>query len=153
MARSVPVSVRIPALGVQSTLIQLGLNADGTIEVPPVTRPGQAGWYGHGPTPGEAGPAVVLGHVDGSGQPGVFHDLHRLTVGDRIEITRADHSVASFAVRETTRVPKNGFPTQAVYGETPNPQLRLITCGGEFDRAAGSYVDNIVVYADLANTA
>lgn len=147
---AVPVEVAIPALDVRSTLIPLGVNQDGTVEVPPVTEPMQAGWYEHGPTPGELGPAVLLGHVDGNGVPGVFHGLARLAVGDRIEVTRSDRTVASFVVRETVRVAKDRFPTQEVYGETTDAQLRLITCGGAFDEQANSYRDNVIVYADLA---
>lgn len=144
-----PVEVHIPALGARSSLIPLGLNADGTAEVPSLDHPLQAGWYKHGPAPGDPGPAVLLGHVDGHGLPGIFHDLATLTPGDRVEVTRGDRSTAAFTVRRVDRVAKSEFPTDAVYGETGDPQLRLITCGGAFDRATGNYEDNVIVYADL----
>jgi sortase (surface protein transpeptidase) len=130
-------------------LIPLGLNKDGTVEVPPVERPMQAGWYSLGPTPGEVGPAVVLGHVDGYRNPGIFYRLHELVPGDDVEISRADGSVVRFVVRKVDQVAKAQFPTEAVYGQTPDSELRLITCGGRFNQAAHSYVDNIVVYATL----
>jgi len=150
VSAAAPVEVHIPALGARSSLIPLGLNPDGTAEVPSLDRPAQAGWYKHGPAPGDPGPAVLLGHVDGHGVPGIFHDLATLTPGDRVEVTRHDRSTAAFTVRRVDRVAKTEFPTEAVYGETANPQLRLITCGGAFDRATGNYADNVVVYADLA---
>ncbi|WP_235926035.1 class F sortase [Actinokineospora pegani] len=150
VSATAPLEVRIPALGARSSLIPLGLNADGTAEVPSLDQPLQAGWYKHGPAPGDPGPAVVLGHVDGRGRPGVFHDLATLVPGDRVEVTRGDRSTAAFTVRQVDRVAKADFPTQAVYGETTGPQLRLITCGGAFDEATGDYQDNVIVYADLA---
>ncbi|MBV9847396.1 MAG: class F sortase [Kutzneria sp.] len=149
MPASEPVSVEVPRIGVSSTLIPLGLNADRTIQVPPVETPMQAGWYDKGPTPGEVGPAVILGHVDGDKAAGVFFRLHELVAGDQIQVVRKDGTTAKFAVRRVDRVPKDAFPTQAVYGDTTGPELRLITCGGVFDHAAHSYVDNIIVYATL----
>lgn len=149
MARSIPTRIRIPKINVSSRLVPLGLNRDGTIEVPEVSHPQDAGWYRLGPTPGEVGPAVILGHVDGRGQKGVFYDLKKLVPGDEIDIDRSDGTTARFRVDHLDEVAKTHFPTQAVYGDTDTPQLRLITCGGSFDRAAGSYRDNIIVYADL----
>lgn len=145
-----PVEVRIPTLGVRSSLVPLGLNTDGTAEVPPLERPLQAGWYKHGPAPGDNGPAVLLGHVDGRGEPGIFRDLAKLVPGDRVEVTRHDGTTATFAIRRVDRVAKDHFPTDAVYGETTAPQLRLITCGGAFDQTTGGYRDNVIAYADLA---
>jgi sortase (surface protein transpeptidase) len=147
---SVPVAVRIPKIGAQSSLIQLGLNPDGSVQVPPVSDPMQAGWYAGGAAPDEVGPAVLLGHVDGDQREGIFFRLHELVRGDDVFVTRKDGVVLHFTVTATTEVPKDAFPTQAVYGRTATPELRLITCGGSFDRAAHSYVDNIVVYATLA---
>ncbi|MEU4741804.1 class F sortase [Actinosynnema sp. NPDC023658] len=144
-----PVEVRIPAIDARSSLVPLGVNADGTVEVPPVDQPLQAGWYRHGPAPGDVGPAVLLGHVDGGGRPGVFHRLSELTAGDLVEVTRHDLTAATFTVRRVDRVAKRDFPTDAVYGETATPQLRLITCGGAFDQATGDYEDNVIVYAEL----
>ena len=144
-----PELLDIPRLGAHSTLVPLGLNADDTIEVPPVARPMQAGWYRYGPTPGEVGPAVVLGHVDGGGQRGIFYRLKELSPGDEVVVSRKDGSTARFAVSRVQQVDKDRFPAEAVYGDTSEPELRLITCGGSFDRAAHSYRDNIIVYAVL----
>lgn len=149
LERSEPTELRIPHIGTRSSLIPLGLNKDGTVEVPPVERPMQAGWYSLGSTPGEVGPAVVLGHVDGYRNPGIFYRLHELVPGDDVEISRADGSVVRFVVRKVDQVAKAQFPTEAVYGQTPDSELRLITCGGRFNQAAHSYMDNIVVYATL----
>jgi LPXTG-site transpeptidase (sortase) family protein len=145
-----PVLLRIPKIGAQSSLVQLGLNPDGSVQVPPVSQPMQAGWYAGGSAPGEIGPAVLLGHVDGDKQEGIFFRLHELAVGDDVFVTRQDGVVLRFTVTRTSEVSKDAFPTDAVYGQTADPELRLITCGGAFDRAAHSYVDNIVVYATLA---
>ena len=147
---SVPVAVRIPKIGAQSSLVQLGLNPDGSVQVPPVSDPMQAGWYAGGVAPGEVGPAVLLGHVDGDQREGIFFRLHELAPGDDVFVTRKDGVVLHFTVTAKTEVPKDAFPTEAVYGKTATPELRLITCGGSFDAAAHSYVDNIVVYATLA---
>ncbi|MGY1813554.1 class F sortase [Blastococcus sp. SYSU D00820] len=148
-----PVSVSVPAIDVTSELMELGLNGDGTVQVPPLGPDDQAGWYEPGPAPGAVGPAVLLGHVDSAAYgPGVFYDLGALAPGDQVEVTRTDGSVAVFAVDRVERHPKDDFPTIAVYGNTPDPQLRLITCGGDFDPAAGSYEDNVVVFASLVGT-
>ncbi|CAL9676170.1 hypothetical protein SUDANB95_07858 [Actinosynnema sp. ALI-1.44] len=144
-----PTEVVIPRIGARSTLVPLGLNPDETIEVPPVEQPMQAGWYTHARAPGEPGPAIILGHVDGNAQPGIFHRLKELAPGDAIDVTRADGTTARFAVVRVDQVPKERFPTDAVYGDTPDPVLRLITCGGVFDRSARSYQDNVIVYAKL----
>jgi sortase (surface protein transpeptidase) len=145
---SPPVRLQVPAIGVDSTLMPLGLTADGSLEVPPSGFP--AGWFTGGPKPGEVGPAVMAGHVDWGGSKGVFYDLRSLKPGDRITVTRADGSTVDFAVVSVQQFPKDAFPTDAVYGDLDHPGLRLITCGGSFDRRARSYVDNIVVFADLA---
>ena len=148
-----PVSLDIPSLGVTSDLVRLGLNGDGTVEVPPLTADDQAGWYERGPAPGAVGPAVILGHVDSAEHgPGVFFDLGAMEQGDEVTVTRADGSVAVFAVDRVERHPKDEFPTIAVYGNTDDAQLRLITCGGDFDSAVRSYEDNVVVFASLVGT-
>jgi sortase family protein len=149
LGRSEPTELWIPRIEARSSLVSLGLNKDGTVEVPPVAEPMQAGWYSLSATPGEAGPAVILGHVDGNRKPGIFYRLRELVPGDDVEVSRIDGSVARFVVREVDQVPKAQFPTDAVYGDTTDPELRLITCGGHFDRATHSYMDNIIVYATL----
>ena len=148
---ALPVAVSIPAIGVQSDLITLGLNPDGTLAVP---QPGpdydKAAWFDGSPRPGNAGPAVIEGHVDSAANgPSVFYSLGELVAGDRIEVARADGSTVAFVVDEVRVVPKDDFPTLDVYGNTDGPELRLITCGGPFDSSAGSYVDNVVVFASL----
>jgi sortase (surface protein transpeptidase) len=148
-----PVALAIPAIDVQTDLMSLGLNGDGTVEVPPLQEDDRAGWYEPGPEPGAVGPAVVLGHVDSAEWgPGVFFDLGALEQGNEISVTRADGTVAVFAVDRVERHPKDDFPTIEVYGNTADPQLRLITCGGDFDSGARSYEDNVVVFATLVDT-
>jgi hypothetical protein len=144
---SAPAAIDIPRIGAHSSLVPLGLNADNTIEVPPVSKPQQAGWYEYGPTPGETGPAVILGHVDGNKQPGIFYRLKELAPGDQVSVSRVDGSTARFVVTKVEEIGKDVFPSDAVYDDTPGPELRLITCGGSFDHAAHSYRDNIIVFA------
>jgi sortase (surface protein transpeptidase) len=146
---SEPTEVRIPKIDAVSSLVPLGLNADETVEVPPVEQPMQAGWYRYARTPGEAGPAVVLGHVDGNRQAGIFFRLKELVAGDEVLVSRKDGTTARFRVREKQQVAKSSFPTEAVYGDTDVPELRLITCGGSYDQEARSYRDNVIVYATL----
>ena len=143
-----PVRVRVPAIGVDSGLLWLGTDAAGAL-VPPddVTR---AGWFADGAVPGDVGPAVVAGHVDSVDGPAVFSRLRELAPGHEVLVDRADGSTARFEVRSVERYPKDAFPTEAVYGPTPRAELRMITCGGEFDADARSYRDNVVVSAVLA---
>lgn len=143
---AVPVRLRIPAARIDTSLQRLGRAADATIEVP--SDFAVAGWFGDGPRPGQAGPAVILGHVDSHTGPGVFYELAGLARGAEVDVDRADGSTATFRVTGQQRVPKAGFPTDLVYAPTLEPSLRLVTCGGTFDRAAGSYRDNVIVYAD-----
>ena len=147
LGRSVPTRLRIPAIRVDSGLLALGLAQDGSLEVPPTGFP--AGWFTGAPTPGELGPAVIAGHVDMAGSPAVFYDLRILRPGDAIDVTRSDGSTAEFRVNKVAQFPKDKFPTDLVYGNTDHPALRLITCGGAFDRSARSYTDNLIVFADL----
>ena len=150
---SQPTHLAVPAIGVSSDLLQLGQNSDGTVQVPPLAKDSKAGWYRYSPTPGELGPAVLLGHVDSAAYgPGVFFKLGALRAGDTVTVTRADHTTADFRVTRVTSYPKDDFPTLEVYGNTHDAELRLITCGGAFDSAARSYVDNIVVYATLTGS-
>ena len=120
--------------------------------LPPVTTPMQASWFNGSPTPGEIGPSVIFGHVDGDKQAGIFFHLHELTKGDLVLVTRADGRTATFQVTKIEEIPKNTFPTDEVYGNTADAELRLITCGGSFDSAAHSYRDNIIVFAALRTT-
>ena len=116
------------------------------LEVPPTGFP--AGWYVGGPTPGELGPAIIVGHIDWKG-PAVFHHLHEAQPGDLVIVTRADGSTPTFRITRLAQFPKNKFPTTLVYGNLDHPGLRLITCGGVLDKTTGHYKDNIVVFADL----
>jgi sortase (surface protein transpeptidase) len=143
-----PERLRIPSISVDTGLIDLGLRADGTMEVP--ADGSTAGWYVNSPAPGEIGPAVLAAHVDWKGEKGVFYELRNTEPGDEIDVQRADGRTATFTVRRVEQYPKERFPTDTVYGDVDTAQLRLITCGGEFDAAARSYRDNIVVYAELA---
>lgn len=145
-AAAYPVRIRIPAISVDAAVVDLGLNQDGTLEVPAdfdVT-----GWYTGRSVPGDTGPSVVVGHVDSHTGPAVFIELSRLEAGDLVQIDRSDGLVAWFQVRELTQVHKDEFPTQQVYGDTAEPTLRLITCGGDFDRSARSYEENLIAFAD-----
>jgi len=153
LARSVPVSISLPSIGVSSDLLQLGLNPDHTVQVPPLARDSKAGWYDQSPTPGQLGPSVILGHVD-SAEYGaaVFFKLGAMRPGDSVEVTRADHTDAVFRVDKVVSYPKNTFPTFEVYGNTDNAALRLITCGGKFDFSTHNYLNNIVVYASLVSS-
>ncbi len=148
---SLPVRVDVDAINAHSSLVQLGLNADKTVQVPPVTQPLQAGWYKFGARPGETGKAVILGHVDGGGQLGVFNRLRDLKPGDVAKVTEQGGQVLNFVVRQVQQIAKNQFPTQAVYGPSSQRELRLITCGGAFDKSSGNYVDNIIVSAVLSS--
>jgi hypothetical protein len=140
-----PVGLVIPAIGVSTRLITLGLTAAGALQVPPVTT--VAGWYTGSPRPGAVGAAVIAGHVDSYLGPAVFYRLGRLRQGDRVYVRRADGSVAAFRVVAVDLYLKRQFPDATVYGPAAGAQLRLITCGGTFDPALGSYLSNVVVYA------
>lgn len=139
-------TMTIMKIGVQTELVRLGLNPDGGHEVPPLGRPEMAGWYTLGVAPGDIGPAVILGHVNGSGRPGIFADLHRLEPGDLVGVERDGFPVV-FAVYDVLRVDKDAYPGERVYGDTAGPELRLVTCGGVLDRSTGHYEDNLIVFA------
>lgn len=146
-----PTGISIPKIGVSHSLIELGQNSDGTIQVPPLTAPAVPGWYRYSPKPGQVGPAVIVGHIDGTtGAQGVFYNLGALRPGDTVDITRSDNTVAVFRVDGVNKYAKSSFPTLTVYGNTTNPQLRLITCAGPFENQ--HYQDDIVVYATLTGT-
>jgi sortase (surface protein transpeptidase) len=144
---AMPVGLTIPAIGVQTTLVRLGLTAAGTLQVPASTK--VAGWYTGSPQPGQIGAAVIAGHVDSKAGPAVFFGLRQLQPGDLVYVQRADGSLAVFDVNAVRTYAKAQFPTQAVYDPVPNSQLRLITCGGTFDQATGHYLSNVIVFASL----
>ena len=146
-AVALPVRLRIPAAGVDTRLEPLGRAADRSIALP--SGPALAGWFDGGPRPGQPGPAVIIGHVDWSRTPAVFFRLSELSAGDLVTVERADGSVARFRVTRLQQVPKVEFPTEEVYAPDLAPSLRLITCGGSFDRDNQSYRDNVIVFATL----
>jgi Sortase domain len=141
-----PVAVDVPALGIASALEELHRHPDGTIEVPSWHA---AGWWADGPKPGQPGPAVILGHVDSRHGPDVFYRLGEVQPGQEIVVTRADGTTVHFSVDRVERVPKESFPTEMVFAPTLTAGLRLVTCGGAFDRAVGHYEDNVIVFATL----
>jgi hypothetical protein len=147
----IPVSLQIPVLDVDSSLIPTGVDGQHRLQTPPVDKPEQASWFVGSPEPGEIGPAVLLGHVNGRGKPGVFLSLHKLKPGDLIVVNRDQAAPVSFKVRSVERFPKAAFPTERVYGNVDGPELRLITCGGVFDDGTGHYKDNVVVFAEAAS--
>jgi hypothetical protein len=146
-----PTRIAIPEIGVNAPVHDVGLADDGTIAVPPVNEPNETGWYESGPTPGEFGPAVLVGHVDTKSGPAVFAKLSALDPGDRVEVTRRDRSVAVFEVNSVERFDKTSVPADRVYGDFTRPGLRLITCGGRWVGGATGYEDNIVVFASLVS--
>lgn len=151
LGASVPTRVSVPSISAESSLVATGLQADGSLEVPPVSQPMQASWFDGSPSPGETGPSVILGHVNGNGQQGIFAKLSEVVAGAEVIVDRADGQRAIFQVSRVDTIPKSSFPTDAVYNDTPNPQLRLITCGGQYDRANRNYLSNVIVYADLVD--
>ncbi|MFI7388142.1 class F sortase [Streptomyces sp. NPDC049813] len=142
-----PVRLRIAALDLDAAVGPLSLDSEGRLPAPAGHT--DVGWWREGPSPGEAGPAVITGHLDTVTGPAVFAGLAGLRPGDRVEITRADASTAVFEVRATAEYPQGDFPTDTVYGPTPDAQLRLITCAGAYDRGAGRYLANTVVSATM----
>ncbi|GAA2012482.1 class F sortase [Catenulispora yoronensis] len=150
LARSVPLRVKVPSVGIDAPLIRLGLDADGAVAVPPTSVPTEAGWFIGNPTPGERGAAVIVGHVDTEYGRAVFYPLGNVQPGALVVVDRADKKHAQFRVNSVEVVDKGRFPAQRVYGsgdDSDGAQLRLITCGGAFD--GKHYADNLVVYAQL----
>jgi len=143
-----PVWLTIPAIGVKAPIVNLGLNRNGTLQVPSSTT--VVGWYTDSPRPGATGSAIIAGHVDSRSGPGVFFWLRTVRPGERIYVRRADGTLAVFTVTAVQMYAKAHFPTARVYGPVPDAELRLITCGGTFDYARGSYLSNVVVYARLS---
>ncbi len=145
--RSVPVTLRIPALGMVVPIGALGLQSDGTVEVPSSTV--QPGWFDLGPTPGQLGSSVILGHVDSSQGEGVFFQLRTLAAGDQVYVDLADGETAQFTVDSVAEYSKQAFPAQRVYASHGSSALQLVTCGGVFDHQTGSYLSNVVVFTSL----
>ncbi|MBG0827690.1 class F sortase [Planomonospora sp. ID67723] len=152
MLPSTPKRLVIPRLGVSAPIRSVGLDAKGAIQVPPVNNANLVGWFREGPTAGEAGPAIMLGHKDTRSGGAVFSRLGEIRNGDVIEVHRQDGVIAVFTVGGLEQAEKSVFPTQRVYGESPDPQLHLITCGGVYDRLTGHYTDNVIVYATMTGT-
>jgi sortase (surface protein transpeptidase) len=149
MARSVPAALSIPRIQVRAKIISLGLTRTGAAQVPPLATPFLTSWYDQGPTPGQPGTSVILGHVDSAKVgPAVFYDLGNLRPGDLIYVTLQDRQTAAFRVYSAALYQKADFPARTVYSYTSWPTLRLITCGGQFDRATGHYLGDIVVFAE-----
>ncbi|MGR6321754.1 class F sortase [Micromonospora soli] len=150
LPRSTPTTVTIPRIGVNAQIMSLGLNADGTVQVPPLSQAMTAGWYSLGASPGEVGNAVIVGHVDSAQLgPAVFFNLGALQQGDTISLSREDGSTATFTVDDVRSYPKTAFPTDLVYGPNDKPGLRVVTCGGDFDQNSRSYLNNIIVLASM----
>jgi hypothetical protein len=153
LSRSLPVSVAIPAIGVNSKLLHLGLNTDGTMQVPSLTTSADlAAWYKYSATPGQIGASVIEGHVDSNRGPAVFFRLGVLRPGDTVDVTLADGITAIFRVTGVREYLKSNFPAKSIYGATGYAALRLITCGGTFDYATGHYLSSTVVFASLVSS-
>jgi sortase (surface protein transpeptidase) len=132
--------------------MNLGLNANGTIQVPPLNNHNLAGWYDKSVTPGAKGTSVILGHVDDYAGASVFFNIKNLVKGDAVDVVRSDGITAEFSVDGVQKATKTHFPSSAVFGNVPYAALRLVTCGGPFDPNTGQYLDSIIVYAHLAGT-
>lgn len=147
ITRSTPTSFKIASINASGSLISVGLNADGSVQVPADYQ--QAGWYQKGPAPGEEGSAVILGHVDSYKGEGIFFELKKVKPGDMIDVARADGKTAHFKVTDVRMYLKSQFPDQTVFGARGGATLQIVTCGGDFDQAAKSYLSNVVVYSSL----
>ncbi|WP_405684780.1 class F sortase [Streptomyces sp. NBC_00057] len=152
MSRSVPTRLQIPSLAVKAPFTKLSIGADGRLNPPAPNDSNLVGWFKGGVTPGERGAAIVAGHVDTTTGPAVFLQLQFLKPGSTVDITRADGSVATFKVDSVETFSKAKFPDKRVYSDTPSAQLRLITCGGPYNRKAKAYEDNVVAFAHLESS-
>jgi sortase (surface protein transpeptidase) len=147
---SIPTQISIPSLGVQAKIIKVGRAADGSIATPAADPAATTGWYRLGPTPGELGTAVIVGHVDTASRPAVFHKLPELSKGKLIEVSREDHRVATFTVESVESFPKTSFPADRVFDSTDRARLVLVTCGGTWVGGDIGYSNNVIVFATLA---
>lgn len=144
-----PVNIEIPRIGVHTKVIQLGLAADGTVQVPPFDHADEVGWYTQSPVPGDKGPSVLIGHIDSPQGPAVFYRLATLAAADQVRIQRKDGTIAVFKINAVRTVTKSHFPTRSVYGNLKYPGIRLITCGGAYDATEGGYQGNTIAYGSL----
>jgi hypothetical protein len=149
MARSTPTKISIPTIGVYAPITSVGVAADGSIATPPLDDNNLAGWYRPGPSPGQNGPAIIVGHVDGPRGESVFYQLSKLKPGAKVQVNLANHRIALFSVYSVEHYPKGKLPSTKVYGDYTRPALRLITCGGRYMGGSEGYEDNVVVYASL----
>jgi sortase (surface protein transpeptidase) len=147
-----PVRLTIPSIKVEAPILDVGRAKDGTVDVPPLKRHNEAGWFDEGPTPGQFGPALIVGHADTRSGPSIFHDLGRLKPGQRVEVLRSDHRVAVFEINSVEHFGKAKLPIQRVYGDYSRPSLRLVTCGGTWLGGAQGYSDNVIVFASLVDS-
>ncbi|MEV4562281.1 class F sortase [Nonomuraea sp. NPDC049419] len=149
-AKARPTRIKIPKIKVNAPIGAVTVSKKGVLGTPPLSKPNRTGWYKHSPVPGETGPAIINGHVTTRSGPAVFDRLRELAKGDHIYVYRSDGKVTRFTVSGIEQASKNAFPTKRVYGNTSNAQLRLITCGGVYNKTTHHYTDNIVVYATLS---
>jgi sortase (surface protein transpeptidase) len=149
---STPERLTIPSIKVEAPIMKVGRTTDGSVAVPPLKRHDEAGWFDEGPTPGQFGPALIVGHADTRTGPSVFKDLDKMKPGAKIEVLRRDHTVAVFEVNSVEHYGKAKLPIQRVYGDYSRPSLRLVTCGGTWLGGTQGYADNIIVFAALVKT-
>lgn len=152
LPRSTPQRISIPAIAVNAPFTALTIGASGQLNAPPGNDKNLVGWFRDGASPGERGSSIVVGHVDTKTGPAVFARLKTIKAGTTVDITRADGTVVTFKVDSVDTFSKANFPDDRVYADTPSPQLRLITCGGAYDRKKKDYEANVVVFAHLAAT-
>lgn len=150
MDPSEPTRISIPSLGVRADVVEVGTTEYGSIAAPVEDPAGTAGWYRLGPSPGEPGTAIIVGHVDIADRAAVFHRLHDIKPGKVIEVRREDRRVATFTVESVESFPKTAFPTDRIFGDVGTPRLALVTCGGAWVGGDVGYVDNVIVFARLA---
>ncbi|MFI6602710.1 class F sortase [Nonomuraea sp. NPDC050536] len=148
--RATPTRIKIPAIKVNAPIGPVTVDIQGALDTPPLGKPNRTGWYRFSPVPGELGPAIINGHVSTKRGSAVFYRLHELAKGNQIYVYRSDGKVTRFTVSGVEQASKNSFPTARVYGNTSNAQLRLITCGGVYNKTTHSFSDNIIVYATLS---
>ncbi|WP_210571445.1 class F sortase [Streptomyces sp. GESEQ-4] len=149
LPRSTPIRLRIPKISVDAPFTPLAIGRSGQLEAPPADEVNLVGWYAKGVSPGEAGTSIIAGHVDTATSPAVFTELGELEKGDRFRVKRADRRIATFVVDSVETFEKDSFPDERVYADTPQAQVRLITCAGDYDRSAKDYTENLVVFAHL----